>query len=245
MPQILSSKENFMHAGKRWASLLGLALTCLTGCAHDFYMDQALLADSGRIARNNGVPESYLVGCPDVLEIHIDGRANVGGRCEIGPDGCVDLGQAGKVRVEGKTVGIAAQQIADAVDIPESLVHVRVADYRSQQVYLFGEVEGLQRAVPYQGPETVLDLLQRTGGITPGAAVGEVHVVRPNIAEGKLPEVYHIDLEAIVQKQDQRTNMRLQPFDQVHVGETRKSCLAKCMSPCFRPLFKKMCGLSR
>lgn len=226
-----------------WWLLLGVSV--LAGCAiHQPYLDQALLAERGGADRNRGVLESYLVGCPDVLEVRIHGHPD-GIRREVGPDGRIALGSAGRVRVEGLTAAAAARQVAEELELAPERVSVQVAEHRSQQVYLFGEVVGLQRAVPYQGPETVLDLLQRTGGITPGAAVGDVYVVRAQVAESKPPEVYHIDLKGIVMHDDERTNLRLQPFDRIYVGETRKSCLAKCLSPCLRPLFEKCCGLKR
>jgi protein involved in polysaccharide export with SLBB domain len=125
------------------------------------------------------------------------------------------------------------------------MVHVRIAEFRSQQLFLVGQVVGLQRAVPYQGPETVLELLQRAGGITPGASPEDVDVVRSRLAEGKQPEVFHVDLRAIVLRHDAQTNLRLQPFDQVFVGESEESCLGKCMPPWLRPLYEAVCGLRR
>jgi protein involved in polysaccharide export with SLBB domain len=192
-----------------------------------------------------GVPDQYLLGCPDVVEVKVIGRPDLGGCHTIGADGRIALGPLGRVRVEGLPVAEAAHAIADEANLPPERVRVDMVAYNSQQVYLFGEVAGLQRAVPYEGPETVVDLLQRTGGITPGAAPGEVHVVRTGVAEGKAPRVFHIDLEAIIRKQDQRTNLRLQAFDQIYVGETRKSCFAKFVPPCFRELYDTIFGLSR
>jgi hypothetical protein len=120
-----------------------------------------------------------------------------------------------------------------------------VAAYRSEQVFLFGEVSGAQRAVPYQGPETVLDLLQRVGGLGAGAAPGDVQVVRAHVADGGRPEVFQVDLEAILRKKDQETNVRLEPFDQVYVGSSRPCRLSSCVPPWLRPLYESVCGLRR
>jgi protein involved in polysaccharide export with SLBB domain len=138
-----------------------------------------------------------------------------------------------------------ARVLAASLKLPPEAIRVRVVEFQSQQIYLFGEVIDLPRAVPYQGPETVLDLLQRVGGITPGAAPGDVQVVRTHISEGRPPEVFHVNLRAIVANQDQRTNVRLQPYDRVHVGQTRKACLEKCVPPWLRPAYQFLCGLRR
>src|SRR5262249_13783409 len=130
----------------------------------------------------------YTLGCPDVLEVAVRGRLECSGRREIGPDGRIDLGPLGKVRVQGEPVNAAEERVAEQAGIPRDAVGVRVVEYRSQHLFLFGEVGGPQRMVPYQGPETVVELLKRTGGLAPGAALNEIHVVRSHVADGNSPE---------------------------------------------------------
>jgi polysaccharide export outer membrane protein len=201
------------------------------------------LADQGTGARKDGVAECYTVHCPDVLEIRIPGRPELTGPHPVGPDGRIDLGSDDRLRVEGRTVPEVGRLVAREIGLPSDQVGVRVAAFNSQQVYLFGQGIGVQRAVAYQGPETVLDLLQRTGGIACGAAPNDIFLVRSHIPEDRQPEVFHINLQAILLNKDQRTNLRLQPFDQVYIGETRQASLTKCVPPCFRPLYKALCGL--
>jgi len=74
---------------------------------------------------------------------------------------------------------------------------VRVATYKSEQIFLIGQVAGSQSVVPYQGPETVVDLLRRVGGLTPGAAPDDVYVVRSRMVEGRRPEVFRVQLRAL------------------------------------------------
>ena len=234
------------EVGRGGSAALALALCLLGGWALGRpHLDEALRAEAGRPDRNQGVANHYLIGCPDVLEVTVAGRPEWSGTHTVKADGRIGLAHLGRVRVEGLTVLEVAERIADRVGLPPGAVRIRVAGYNSQQVYLVGEVTGLQRAVAYEGPETVLDLLQRTGGITAGAAPGEVHVIRPGVAEGQPPQVFHIDLEAIVLRHDQQTNVRLQPFDQVYVGESRQSCFARCVPPCLRSLYDSLSGMRR
>jgi protein involved in polysaccharide export with SLBB domain len=237
-----------MEPGKSWScrrALVGVLLSLLAGCAANRgHVDQALLADRGAPARNQGVAEAYAVHCPDLLQVTVAERPEVTGPKPVGADGRIDLGAAGRPKVEGRSPSEVALMVAELAGVSPDRVHVQVAEFKSQKIYLFGEVTGLQRAVPYQGQETVLDLLQRVGGITPGAAPNDVYVVRPRIAEGQAPEVFHVNLGAIVLNQDQRTNLRLEPFDQVYVGETRQASREKCIPPCLRPLYETFWGLS-
>ena len=89
----------------------------------------------------------------------------------IGADGRITLGPHGPVRIEGHTPGEIAQQLGQVVGCRTEDVTVQVAgEYNSRHVILCGQVTGQQRVHSYRGQETVLDLLQRTGGITHGAA---------------------------------------------------------------------------
>jgi len=223
-----------------------VALCLVAGCAQSRpHLDQVVKADRGGAARNEGVAEQYLVHCPDVLEVTVEGRPDLAATATIGPDGRLDLDSLGRPRVEGQTAAEVAATVATAVQVPPDSVQVRVVEHNSQQIYLFGEGIGLHRAVPYKGQETVLDLLQRVGGITPGAAPGDVHVIRSHVTDGRDPEVFHIDLKAITLHKDESTNVRLQPFDQVYVGQTRRAVIDRCMPPWLRPMYQSLVGMRR
>jgi hypothetical protein len=56
------------------------------------------------------------------------------------------------------------------------------------------------------------------------------------VADGRPPEVFHVDLAAILRRHDQSTNVRLEPFDEVYVGQTRRGCVAACLPPWMRKL---------
>jgi protein involved in polysaccharide export with SLBB domain len=231
----------------RWTRLvacLASAVICFldAGCAHKAQqradVEKKLMGDREVTTRNQGVAEHYQVGCPDVLAIVVAGRPVWGTRQTVGVDGRIDLGEHGRVRVEGRSLAEIAGQLAEVLGTSPAAVQVGVVEYRSRQLFLFGQVVGWQRSVPYQGQETVLDLLQRVGGITPGAEPRDVYVVRAHIAEGGRPEVYHVDLQAIVVGHDDKTNLRLLPNDQVYVGETRQARIERAIPPWFRPLYQ-------
>ncbi len=223
----------------RWSVLLtGL----MAGCAGlRPGVEEKLMADKGANNRSEGVLENYTLACPDVLEVTLGPQPAV--VAALAPDGRVDLGALGQPRLEGLTPPQAARRLAEQLRLAPGQVQVRIAEFRSQHLFLFGEIHGLQRAVPYQGQETILDLLQRVGGITAGAAPEDVYVIRTRIAEGQRPEVFHVDLRAIVLKHDQRTNLRLQPFDQIHVGETPRSRVQKFLPPWLLPIYQFFSGI--
>src|SRR5437764_742973 len=71
---------------------------CLTSRAH---LEQTLLADRDPAAHGGNLEASYLVRCPDVLELHVEGRPDWSGRHRVGPDGCVAFPEGLRLRVDG------------------------------------------------------------------------------------------------------------------------------------------------
>ena len=238
-----------MRSGKDWSSgwfwaLPGLVFV-VAGCGHIPGLDRALLADRTPASHRRDQSSHYVVHCPDVLSFQVEGRPDWSGERSVGADGRVWFDAGTPVRVDGLTVLEVAGTVGQHLRLPPESVHVLVSGYHSQQVYLFGEVAGLQQAVPYQGPETVLDLLQRIGGVTAGAAPRDVQVVRAHVADGKTPEVFQVDLAAIVLRHEQQTNLTLEPFDKIYIGQTGQSKLSKSLPPWLRALYESAWDMRR
>jgi len=223
-----------------------VAITFSGGCAvTKGKVEKNLMNGKNFDSGNPGVADRYVVACPDVLEIEVEGRPDLSGAFAIGPDGRIHLDEEHSPRVEGHTPPEIAQTVAEHMGEDQDQIKVRVSDYRSQHVLLFGQVIGWQRSVPYRGQETVLELLQRVGGITAGAEPGDVYVVRAHVEDGQRPEVFHVDLRAIVLERNPSSNIRLLPFDQIYVGETRKARLEKLVPPWLRPMYYSLWGTDR
>jgi protein involved in polysaccharide export with SLBB domain len=99
--------------------------------------------------------------------------------------------------------------------------------------------------VPYQGPERVVELLKRVGGLTGGAELANVYLIRSHVTEGKSPEVFRVDVAAIVMRGDQSTNYYVQPFDEISVGERSSSSFGRSLPPWFLPIYQAFFGLEK
>ena len=53
--------------------------------------------------RMAGVAEHYAVGCPDVLEIAVQGRKEFNGNYVVEPDGRIHVGPYGRLRVQDQS----------------------------------------------------------------------------------------------------------------------------------------------
>jgi protein involved in polysaccharide export with SLBB domain len=221
---------------RRFTSCFAVLLAVSAGCLSDrASIEKQLLAELPSIEEKDAVAQAYRVYCPDVIDIRVIDRPALHWTGFVDVDGSLPVDELARPRVEGRTTSEISKIVAARLGLDDGKVVVQVADYRSKRVHVFGAVKGSPQAVPYRGPETVPELLQRLGGITTGAEPDKIYVVRPNIAEGKQPELFHVDLRAIILKKDHRTDVRLQPFDQVHVGETPQALVERCIPPWMRP----------
>ena len=223
-------------------AIVALACGCATDSAH---LNRALLADRSPSPNSVDFTQLYVVYSPDVLDIQIRARPDWCGRHAINPDGRITLGGIEFPRVDGHTVPEIAHLLAEKSGLPLSQVQVEVVEYNSQHIYVQSEAPGLPQVVAYRGPETIVDFLQRVGGVSQRGAPRDIQVVRSHVADGRTPEVFHVNLEGILLKQDQHTNFTLESFDQIYIGQSRGSRFLTCVPPWLRPFFSRICGVSR
>lgn len=218
--------------------LLGLwAIVGGVGCATCPAKLSAALRQP-RPDRAHEVAANYTVSCPDLLRV--TGPSRLPQSVRVEPDGCIVLPTSGgRLRVDGSTPA----DIANLLSRDHGPTTVEVIDHASRHVLMFGPGEGVQRVVPYVGSESVIDLLRRTGGLPVGAAFRAVHVVRPHVAGGQRPEVFVVDLEAILGHGDATTDVTIQPYDQVYVGQTKGAAIARSLPPWMRKAMPGMFAL--
>jgi len=128
----------------------------------------------------------YQIGPQDVLTIQVFDQADLGGKYTVETDGTFSFPLIGRVKAAGMTLR------AFEVDLKAKLadgyfrnpqVTVGVEQYRSQRVFVMGEVRA-PGPVPLTGGMTLIEALSRAGSTQPTAS-GEVAVVRaPQGAKG-------------------------------------------------------------
>src|SRR4051794_2573002 len=161
-----------MHSGPPRALILCLALAA--GCAStSAQVETALLADHNPAAHARDLDLHYRVRYPDVLAVRVDGRPDCSGPRPVRIDGRVWLTPQLGIQAGGQPLRNIAHAIARRLRLGDAAVHLQVAEYNSQPLYLVGEVGLKHPVVAYRGPETILDLLQRIGGVPPGGEVAD------------------------------------------------------------------------
>ena len=140
--------------------------------------------------RSSEAHPDYVVGFLDVLSISMLGEADLARTIAVDADGTFDFPYVGRVKAAGLTLrtikALIEKKLVDGGYFVSPQVTVEVAKYRSQNVYVLGEVR-----VPGQyaltGGVTVLQVLAAAGSPT-AAAAGYVVITRPAGVGSPLPE---------------------------------------------------------
>ena len=123
---------------------------------------------------------AYVVGSPDVLSITVFGEPAMTGKYTVGSDGEFTFPFLGRVKAAGLTArAIEADlrsRLAEGL-LKNPQVTVEVAEYRSQRIFVIGEVAkpGL---IPLTGSTTLLEALASAGALTERAG-GDLLLLRP------------------------------------------------------------------
>jgi len=161
------------------------------------------------------VPEDFIIGPEDILEIRVWKEPDLTTRAIVRPDGKIGVTLLGDVQASGLTTAqmrdSVAEKLSRFVEDPE--VSVVVVEIHSQMVHLIGLV-GRPGAYALGGPLTVMELLARAGGLSLDAK-GEIAITRYKAAG--VVERIPFDYKAFVEGKDIRHNLPLKNGDVVIV----------------------------
>jgi protein involved in polysaccharide export with SLBB domain len=231
---------------RRWWFSLAPALTlALAGCADCRFLSHKCPQprDPQAAAEAPAPDTAYRVGCPDVLDVSFADVPGWNALAAVDLDGRLPLQSPGSVRAEGRTLPEIRDDLARVAGVPPERVSVYLAAPRSSRVFVHGPIRGRTRIVPYQGPEPVIDFLSRIGGLPPGSKLNQVYVVRPNVAAGGKPEVFRVDVPAVLIDGNTTTNVLVKPSDEVYIGETSRSVFARVLPDWLGPIYRRLTGL--
>jgi polysaccharide biosynthesis/export protein len=176
-------------------------------------------------------PSAYLIGPGDVLQINVwdhpelasaDGGGGAGANGQrpadpaagfvVSASGEVQFPYIGKLKVAGKTTDEVQESLGHALTyFKNPQVTVRIASFRSKQVYVDGEVR-LPGVQPINDvPMTLYEAINRAGGLQPSSDESRLELIRDGRA-------YGIDLTAMLAHRISGAGIVLKDGDVLHVS---------------------------
>ena len=178
--------------------------------------------------------DAYVLGPGDGLQLRFFGATELSGPVEVLSDGNVSLPLLGPVRLTGLTLPQANQwlELIYKKQLLRPELQLSLVRPRPLRVALVGEVErpGLytltsaeqsqtEAKVSISGLPTLVDAIQKAGGITPMANLREVTLQRRLPGEPLRYKRTSVDLLALVQQGDQQQNPILFDGDTIRIDQ--------------------------
>jgi hypothetical protein len=174
--------------------------------------------------------------------VEVVGRPEHDCLASIDLEGNISLLNGTRARVEGLTPPEAQAVLAETLGLSATEVLIQLVESRSARIILRGPERNRQRIMDFRPGERVTELLERSQVKLTETNVRDVSVIRPNIAAGGRPEVFHIDFLAISQG-DRTSDVELRSSDIVFVGETRRSSFARMLPSWAVPIYQKILAI--
>lgn len=176
---------------------------------------------SPRSAVGSVVGADYRIGSPDRVAVRCDRVRGLDVEATVDADGYVSLPTLGQVKVVGLTAEEASAALTRRVRTvdPNAAMSLTVTRYASRHVYAFGGVRSAG-PVAWRPGMRLVDALSEAG-LSPGADVREVSVIRPGVIgdEREAPRRVTVDIARLLEEGDASVNLALRAGDLVVVPE--------------------------
>lgn len=184
--------------------------------------------------------QTYREPAVSITLVQMAAQQQIAGDHLVAPDGKVNLGTYGRVRVVGLTMEEAKAAIeahlSTSIEKPE--IALDVLGYNSKVYYVITQGAGLGDQVvilPSRGNETVIDAIGSIQGLTSTSST-RMWVARPGVNGSGGDQILPVDWLAVSQRGDITTNYQLMPGDRLYVSEDKLVALDTKIGKIFSPL---------
>ncbi len=155
-----------------------------------------------------------VLGATDVIEVRVFREVDLSGEYEVEADGSINFPLVGSVAVAGLSPTEASTAIEAKLEegfLRDASVTIRVLEYNSRQIHVFGEVQQ-PGSYPYADGMSIIQAIALAGGLTENHAANRTTVTRTEGGDQVVVQVPFGDIS-----QGRAVNVPLHPEDVVVV----------------------------
>lgn len=164
--------------------------------------------------------QEYRLGAGDVVKITVYNNPDLTTEAEISQSGNISFPLIGEIALGGLTRGEAEKAVAGRLGsggfVPDAHVNLLIAQYRSRQISVMGEV-GKPGKYPINQPISITDAIAAAGGITPK---GSTLVTVIKHGQDGTTSRHEVDVKKLLATGDMRSNVSVDAGDIVNVPAT-------------------------
>jgi polysaccharide export outer membrane protein len=190
-------------------------------------VDPSKVAAAPTPAPTLALSQEYIVGGQDLLKITIYGEPLLSGTIRVDNDGTFPFQYLGRVKAEGLTTGQIEKILRDRLGdgyLRNPQVSVEVIEYRSQSVFVTGEVR-LPNKYSLPGNSTLMDVLTLAGSVTSNAGTW-VQITHARTGVKGLGPAVTTEYDIRINLRDIQTgkaqNIQVQDGDTIFVPKTER-----------------------
>lgn len=176
----------------------------------------------------------YTLGRDDVIHIDVRNQPEFTGDFAVGFDGRIQYNYLGDIPIAGMTKYEVQQVLEKLLQqyIRVPAVSVTIMAYNSKVVYVIGEVGRPGKFIMRGDVIKLREAILAAGLPTPSAAIGRVHVIKPDLTN---PRVRKVNLKKILYKGQLKDDIDLFPGEIVVVPSTFMSGVNRFLSSLLSP----------
>jgi polysaccharide export outer membrane protein len=163
-------------------------------------------------ANANMLPEGYVIGIGDGLDINVWKEGDLSKQVGVRPDGMITLPLVGEIKVVGLTPNQLQDQLTAAFSkvLSDPQVTVGIVSIQSLSFNIMGNV--LKPGYyPLNHPVTILDAIALSGGFRDFAKEKKIYILRAT-PDGKEKKIY-FNYKDVIRGRNMAQNILLEPRD--------------------------------
>lgn len=206
-------KKNRQYRGMWWLVVVaGLSVMC--GACRTERVDPGYEA---LVQQQQDLPPTGQLGVGDQFQIRVYDEESLSGDYTVASDGTINYPHVGRFSAAGMTCAEVEGYLTEGLRediLKEPSVTCTITEYRSKQIYIFGEVQA-PGSFPYRTDLSIIEAFALAGGFSERASSNNTKLTR--VVDGREIQV-RIPMQEIVE--GRQRNLKLLPGDVIYVPES-------------------------